>query len=139
MTQAHAITDGETLIAVAGISASPERVYRALHAKECEKWWGAVDAYVTRNFKADLRVGGRWSVDSVFPDGLHHSTGVFLLIDAPHRVELTRRYEFDFPGLGWCDTTVIYLFAPTGKGSRLTIRHDGFGSAREAAETHVAG
>lgn len=139
MTQPCAVTDGKTLIAVAEIAAPPERVYRALHTKECEAWWGAEDTYLTRNFEADLRVGGRWSVDSMFPDGPHHSTGVFLLIDAPHRVELTRRYEFDFPGLGWRDTTITYLLAPTAEGSRLTIRHDGFRTAREAAEMHVVG
>jgi uncharacterized protein YndB with AHSA1/START domain len=140
MTRPRAITDGETLIAVAAIAAPPERVFRALHTKECENWWGAEDVYLTRNFEADLRVGGRWSLDSVFPgEPAHHSTGVFLHIEAPRRVELTRRYEFDFPGLGWRDTIVTYLLSPTAEGSCLLIRHDGFRAAYEAARAHVTG
>jgi uncharacterized protein YndB with AHSA1/START domain len=137
----RALTDGETVIAVAEIAASPERVHRALHTKECETWWGAPDAYTTRNFSADLRVGGRWSLDSVFPgETINHSTGVFLAIDAPHRVVLTRRYEFDLPGVGWRDTRVACALDPTPGGSRLTIRHDGFDGARgAAADQHVVG
>ncbi len=137
----HALTDGETVIAVAQIAASPERVHRALHTQECETWWGAPDVYMTRNFSSDLRVDGRWKLDSVFPDGkVNHSTGVFLAIDAPHRVVLTRRYEFDVPGLGWRDTRVTYTLDPTLVGSRLTIRHDRFDGARgAAADEHVPG
>ena len=140
LTAPKALTDGETVIAVANIAAPPDRVYNALHTAECEAWWGEPDVYLTRNFQADVRVGGRWSLDSVFPGQTpHHSTGVFLRVDAPHRVELTRRYEFDFPGLGWRDTKVTYLLKAVEEGSRLTIRHDGFAGVEDAAQGHVIG
>ncbi len=136
----RAITDGETVIAVAEIAAPPGSVHRALHTKDCEIWWGEPGVYVTRNFAANLKAGGRWSLDSVFPgEVVHHSTGVFVEIDEPARVVLTRRYEFDFPGLGWRDTIVTYTLAAIPTGSKLTIRHDGFRNAYSAAEGHVGG
>lgn len=45
----HAVADGGggTIIAVAEIAASPERVFQALTTDEVERWWGHPDYYRT--------------------------------------------------------------------------------------------
>jgi quinol monooxygenase YgiN len=65
--------------------------------------------------------------------------GPVLQIDAPHKFVQTRRYEWDHPTLGRRDTTVAYCLDPIETGTRVTIRHDGFGGVREAADEHTAG
>ena len=67
------------------------------------------------------------------------ASGVFLEIDAPHRIVFTRRYDFDFPMLGWRDTRITYQLNADPAGTRLTIRQDGFAHLGTAAEHHVEG
>src|SRR5207237_158908 len=88
------------------------------------------DTYRMKEWKADLRVGGRWSTVVVMVDGRRcPASGVFLEIDAPSKIVLTRRYDWDFPLLGWRDTMVTYHLAPIAAGTRMTVRHDGGGAA----------
>ena len=52
---------GGTIIAVADIPATPERVFDALSTDEVERWWRAPEYYFQRDWTADLRVAGPWS------------------------------------------------------------------------------
>ena len=45
MTQALAITDGETVLATIDINATPQRAFEALNSAEVERWWGAPGLY----------------------------------------------------------------------------------------------
>lgn len=138
--RARAVTDGETILAAVEIAAPPERVFRALTTEEAERWWGSPDTYRVTDWKAEVRVGGLWSLvvrrpdDSVFP-----ASGTFLEIDAPNKIVQTRKYDWDCPVLGRRDTTVTYRLDPIDNGTRMTVRHDGFVGLREPADEHAAG
>jgi uncharacterized protein YndB with AHSA1/START domain len=137
---AKAVTDGETILATADLAAPPDRVFTALNTDEVETWWGSPDTYRMTAWKADLRVGGRWSAVVVMADGARcPASGVFLEIDAPSKIVLTRRYDWDYPLLGWRDTTVTYRLDPLATGTRMTVRHDGFASTGAAAAQHAEG
>ena len=134
-----AITDGDTILATAIISGTPERIFRALNTKEVESWWGTPDTYQMKNWHSDLQVGGRWGVDVIRHGAANPASGVFLVIDAPHRIAFTRRYDWDFPMLGWRDTKVTYLLKAEDTGTRLTVRQDGFANLGNGAAQHTDG
>ena len=136
---ARAITDGEIVLATLDIAAAPERVFRALTTDEAERWWGAPDVYAIESWKADLRVGGTWSLIIRLPDGTAlPASGEFLQVEAPKRLVQTRRYDWDHPTLGRRVTKVTYLLEPSELGTRVTVRHEDFGSSEPAYE-HAGG
>jgi hypothetical protein len=61
-SSARAVTDGDTILGGVDVKTTPERAFRALNTEELERWWGSPDTYRMTEWKADLRVGGRWSV-----------------------------------------------------------------------------
>jgi uncharacterized protein YndB with AHSA1/START domain len=136
----HSMTNGETVMASADISAPAERVFRALVTNEVERWWGSADTYRMVDWSCDLRVGGRWAVAVRTADRRQlPASGEFLDIEAPRRVVQTRAYEWDHPTLGRRQTTIAWLLEPTATGTRLTICHGGFGGLSEAATEHAEG
>jgi uncharacterized protein YndB with AHSA1/START domain len=78
-------------------------------------------------------VNVRTAEGAIFP-----ASGRFLEIAAPHRIVQSRIYDWDHPHLGRRETTVTYLCDPIATGTRLTVRHDGFG-LRAPAEEHAVG
>ena len=136
----RAVTDGDTILATTDLAAAPERVFRALTSRETEQWWGAPETYRIANWQSELDVGGAWSLVVVTPDGgKFPAGGTYLAVEAPHRVVLTRHYDFDYPELGRRDTTVTYRIDPISTGSRITVRQDGFAGLRVAADHHAEG
>jgi len=139
MTQAQAITDGETVLAAIEVAASPARAFEAMTSAEVEKWWGEPDLYRFTNWRSDLRVGGRWQVDVRLPDGSTcPAGGEYLIVQAPLRVTLTRRYDWDHPTLGRRVTRVTYRFEPVEHRTQVIVRQDELGSPAAARE-HAAG
>ena len=135
---ARAICDGEIVLATIDVSATPERVVRALMTAECERWWGAPGVYTVESWQASLRPGGTWSLVIRLPDGTAlPSSGEFLEV-TPQKIVQTRRYDFDHPTLGRRVTRVATHLSPMEKGTHIIVRHDGFGSS-EAAIEHAGG
>jgi uncharacterized protein YndB with AHSA1/START domain len=136
---ARAITDGDVVLATVDVPASPERGFRALMTDECERWWGAPGVYTTEAWKADVRTGGDWSLITRLPDGSAlPASGHFILVDAPAKVVQSRRYDWDHPTLGRRVTKVTTMLAPIEGGTRVTVRHEDFGSSVDAYE-HAGG
>jgi uncharacterized protein YndB with AHSA1/START domain len=76
----------------------------------------------------------------VTPDGhVFPACGEYLEVDAPRKFVQTRRYDWDAPGLGRKETVVTFQLDPVANGTRITIRHDGFGGQWDAANQHAAG
>lgn len=139
MTQAQSVTDGETVLAAVEIAVPPQRAFDAMTSAEVEEWWGEPNLYRFTNWRSDLKVGGRWQVDIRLPDGsILPASGQYLLVEAPHRVTMTRRYEWDHPTLGGQATRVTYGFEPFAGGTRVIVRQEEFGSP-EAAREHADG
>lgn len=139
MIGAQAVTDGETVLAAIEVAASPARAFEAITSAEVEKWWGEPDLYRFANWRSDLRVGGRWQVDVCLPNGSTcPAGGEYLIVEAPLRVTLTRRYAWDHPTLGRRVTRVTCRFEPVAHGTHVVVRQDELGSPAAARE-HAAG
>jgi uncharacterized protein YndB with AHSA1/START domain len=131
----RAVADGNggTIIAVAEIAASPERVFQALTTEEVERWWGHADYYRQTGWKADLRVRGEWSVTVHFTDGsTNGGSGEFAEVDVPRKLVMTRKFE-KHPLQGARETTIEYRLEPAPTGTRLTVREEGYRGRSEAA------
>jgi len=119
------------------IAAPPERVFRALtDGSEVVRWWGSPDTYRLEQFTADLRVGGQWRSRGVAVDGKpFQATGQFLEVDPPRLLVQTWIPDWE-PGL---ETRLTYRLDAIPGGTRLTLRHEGFGAHRAAFEGHTRG
>jgi phage-related protein len=53
------------LLAFVEVSATPEQVFRALMTNEVERWWTIPGVYHLKDWKADLRAQGRWSISQL--------------------------------------------------------------------------
>ena len=140
VTKPRAVSNGDTVVATVDVPMSPRRVFTALTTDEVERWWGSPKVYLIRNWKADVRLGGRWSLEVCLPDGaVLPATGEFILLRIPEKIVQTRQYKFDHPTLGRKVTTVTYHLNRIPYGTRITVRHDGFDGLHAAANEHAAG
>ncbi len=92
-----------------------------------------------RDWIADFRPGGTYTVNVVFADGsVRPASGRFLEINEPFKTVYTRRHDWDFPVLGRRETMITYRIEPLEGGTWLNIRHEGFEGCRDAALNHAA-
>jgi uncharacterized protein YndB with AHSA1/START domain len=125
------------ILATVTIAAPPERIFRALtDPKELPRWWGADDLYRTTSHASDLRKGGAWRSEGKGADGTPFAvSGEYLDVDPPHRLVMTWQPDWD----GGNVTTVTYLLEPVEGGTKLTLRHDGFGARADSCRSHANG
>jgi len=119
------------------IRASPERVFRALtDPAEITAWWCLPGFYEVTEAQIDLRVGGRYSLSGTSTNqGRFLLTGVFLVIDPPHRLKYTWIPDWSD---GARDSTVEFQLEAVGDETRVVVAHTGFLSAA-ACEEHRQG
>jgi uncharacterized protein YndB with AHSA1/START domain len=135
---ARAIADvtGGVILATVEIAAPPERVFRAISSAEMTKWWGSDDTYRTTGWTGDLRVGGRWRAEGRGNDGKPFAVeGEFLEIDPPRKLVQTWNPSWDQSE----PTKITYLLEPTADGTRIVLRHEGFGRRHESCNSHANG
>ncbi len=137
---ARSVADLTTGVILASIeiAAPPERVFRALtDPNELVRWWGSPDTYRTEEWTLDPRVGGRWLARGHGADGRAYSVGgEFLKIDPPRLLVQTWAPDWE---QGKLVTTITYRLDSIEGGTRLTLRHEGFGEQRAACESHGRG
>lgn len=134
-TSPKAAVDGAlgVVIANADVSGTPERAFRALMTNEVETWWTIPGVYRLRDWKADLRTQGRWSVTVELNDGKQlNEWGEFCEVNVPNRIVMTRRFGAN-PLLGERETTLTYRLEPSLYGTFVTLREEGFIGRSEAA------
>jgi len=133
------------------IAAPPARVFQAItDPNQMTRWWGHHDLYSIREWKADLRVGGKWSSDGVGADGKtsFHIEGEYLEIDPPRLLVHTWIASWSGP----LRTVVRWELEPqsvhglhpngphrAGTGTLVRIRQEGFAGNPEAAAGHSEG
>jgi uncharacterized protein YndB with AHSA1/START domain len=125
------------VVATVEIGAPAERVFRALtDPKELTQWWGSPDTYRTEEWTQDLRVGGSWRASGRGADGHAFKVeGEFLEIDPPRKLVQTWKPEWD----GGHVTTITYRLDAIDGGTRVTVRHAGFGDRFESCKNHGQG
>jgi uncharacterized protein YndB with AHSA1/START domain len=122
-----------TLLAIAEVSGTPEQTFRALITSEVEKWWTIPGVYHLKDWNADLRVQGRWSVTVELNDGKQlNEWGEFCALEVPNKIVMTRRFGAN-PLLGDRETTLTYQLQPSANGTLITLREEGFMGRAEAA------
>lgn len=126
-----------TILATVTIAVPPERVFRALTAEDqIPLWWGADNMYRTTKHMADVRPGGVWRSEGKGADGHDfHVGGEYLEVEPPHRLVMTWKAPWDGDNV----TTVTYTLEPVENGTRLTLRHDGFGARHDSCRDHGSG
>lgn len=137
-TVARAIADlnGGVILATVDIAVQPEKVFQALSTEETLSWWGD-DHCRTTEWDADVRVGGAWRAGGVLADGSPYSVqGQYLEVDPPRKLVFTWLADWDNVGF---PTTVSYFLEPISGGTRLTLRHEGFGENRSSCESYASG
>lgn len=112
------------LLASVELAAPPERVFRALASEEILDWWIRPGVFDTREWTGDARPGGAWRASGVARGNPYVLEGEFLEVDPPRKLVHTWRGV----GVPGAPTTVTYLLEPRDGGTRLTLRHSGFGS-----------
>ena len=104
---------------------------------EVAEWWGAEGMYRVTQWHAELRVGGKWVSKGKSADGSDFTVhGTILEFDPPRKVVKTWNYDWEE---GSEETTVTYQLEPIEGGTRLRLRHTGFGDRKKACEGHATG
>ncbi|HVZ35174.1 MAG TPA: SRPBCC domain-containing protein [Polyangiaceae bacterium] len=135
---ARAVADvtAGSLLASVEIAVAPERVFRALTTEEVTKWWGSDDLYRVTRWTSELRVGGQWRSEGRGADGHAFAVeGEYLEIDPPRKLVQTWRPNWEQGQV----TTITYRLEPTQSGTRVTVRHEGFGERADACRSHGNG
>src|SRR5271154_2143603 len=142
--------DQNTIVGEIFIAAPPARVFQAItDPEQMPLWWGARGLYRITEWKADLRVGGKWSSDGVGADGKPFRVeGEYLEVDPPRLLVHTWIANWS----GNRETVVRWELEPTdvhglhpcgpkraGTGTMLKIRQTGFAGALDAAKGHAEG
>jgi uncharacterized protein YndB with AHSA1/START domain len=125
------------ILATVTIAVPPERVFQALTAADqIPRWWGSDELYRTTKHMADVRPGGAWRSEGRGADGHEfHVQGEYLQVDPPHLLVMTWKAPWDGDNV----TTVTYMLEAVETGTRLTMRHEGFGARKDACLDHGSG
>ena len=130
------VTEGR-ILATVDIMVPPERVFTALSdGTEIARWWGSPTLYTTDRWTTDFRVGGRWRAEGKGADGTPFFVeGEILEIERPWRIVQTWEPGYD-PGL---KTRLTFQLSAIDGGTRLVVRHEGFGANAGSCEGHSNG
>jgi len=115
------------------IDATPERVFDAGLEKSWGEWVGppGVNGEV---IQLEPKVGGRYRVVMHLPSGGTLSVGgVYKEILRPSRLVMSWKWEHEEQ-----DTLITLTFRAEGKGTQMTIHHEGF-AAPERRDSHNNG
>src|SRR5262245_40967356 len=130
------VTQG-MLLATIDIGVPVERVFRAISSDEQALWWGSPDLYRVTKWTGDVRAGGTWRSEGVSKEGQAFSVhGEFIEVEPPHKLVQTWQYDWDTAN---SITTITWRLTSSDGGTRVVIRHEGFGEAHEACASHANG
>jgi uncharacterized protein YndB with AHSA1/START domain len=132
------------------IAAVPARVFDAItDPNQMPQWWGRQGIYRVTEWRADVRLGGRWSCIGVRADGSTFTVeGEYIEVDPPHRLVHTWISSWTGPResvVRWeLEPQVVHGLHPSGPrkagtGTRVKISQQGFVSAPDSMASHAEG
>jgi uncharacterized protein YndB with AHSA1/START domain len=127
------MTKGIALVVRRTIRATPDRIFAAwTEPKHLCAWWGPRPVRCS-GAEVDLRVGGRYRIDNLLPDGKTLTIeGEFREIERPSKLVYTWRMGKEESSL------VTVRFEPSGDATEVTIVHDQVPS-EQIRESHAKG
>ena len=121
----------ETTLKVNRVFQAPrERVFRAWTvAKELARWFAPSAEYTTQVPELDLKVGGKYKVETHHKSGNVHTVwGTYREIRPPERIVFTWSWEND-PGA--IESLVTLEFLDLGPSTEILLTHEHLPSAEE--------
>src|SRR5258707_13448508 len=124
-TGARAVADlvDGCIVASVELATTPERVFRALASSEVIDWWVNPGVFDTREWTADVRVGGQWRASGIARGLPYAIEGKFLEVDPPRRLGQT----WHMVGAPSTPSTVTYLLESITWVKCLKVHHSGVG------------
>jgi len=118
------------------IRAPRQRVFDAWTKEKELKAWHAPGPLTVSLAEIDLRVGGKYRIHMVEPDGKEHRvSGVYREIDPPRKVVYSWGWDGDHPVK---DSTVTLEFFERGDATEVVLTHEGI-THDEEREKHTHG
>jgi len=150
MITAAITPDQDAIVGEVFIAAPPARVFQAItDPRQMPLWWGQKDMYHITEWKADLRLGGKWSSVGVSTDGKpFRIDGEYLEVDPPRLLVHTWISSYGGPRktvVRWeLEPHVVQDMHPSAPrksvtGTLVKIHHSGFAGDPEAAKSHNQG
>ena len=131
--RAVADTTEEYILGTLEVAAPTQRVFLALASNDIVDWWVRPGVFDTREWQADLSIGGHWEASGTARGQQYTLEGEFLEIEAPRRLSHTWRLV----GATGPQTTVTYLLEEVDGGTRVTLRHSGFPAGESSINTCI--
>ena len=125
-----------SLALVRNLDAAPAKVWRALTEPEMlKKWMAPDDAFKVPVAETQVRVGGRYHIVMISPDGEEHDvSGVYREI-VPNKKLV---YTWAWKTTPERESIVTIELRSAGSGTELTLRHEQFAD-EEARNRHEHG
>jgi len=125
-----------SLSIVRKLDAAPGKVWRAITEPEMlKKWMAPGDDFNIPTAEADPRVGGRYHIIMLAPDGqVHDVSGVYREVVASKKLV----YTWAWKSTPERESVVTIELRAAGTGTELTLKHEQFADA-EARDHHQQG
>jgi uncharacterized protein YndB with AHSA1/START domain len=138
-------TQNFKLVVSREFAAPQELVWKAwTEPSQIKQWLGLGEGLTIESVKMDLRVGGKYRIQTKMADGEYFTAaGTYLEVKTFERLVYTWDWEKDgggteFGELEGHQTQVTVEFQATAKGTQLVLTHERFASA-ESRDRHQGG
>lgn len=130
------VTQKPSLTLVRKFKAAPEKVWRALTQPDAMKQWYCPAAdFKVPVAETEVRVGGRFHVVMIAPDGEEHDvSGVYRVVEPNRKLVHTWAWK----STPERESLVTFELRAAGGGTELTLRHEQFAD-EEARDKHRQG
>jgi uncharacterized protein YndB with AHSA1/START domain len=117
----------DTLKITRRIKAPRERVFAAFTSAESIRQWFGPGPVKVQECSVDFRVGGKYHIKALTPDGESVVSGVYREITPPSTVAYTWKWEDDEDWVN-VESLVTFEFKAVGDETELVLTHTGFPS-----------
>ena len=136
-------TRNTTLQITRSFNASPEKVFQAwVDPIVLKQWFAPSDEFSTPLAEIDLRVGGKYRIQMVAPNGENHTVGgVYREIRSPEKLVFTWGWEAGggcggAESEGPIETLVTVEFQQQGEGTAMILTHELFPNSESRDKHH---
>ncbi len=137
---ADAVMTSETSLRIErSFDASPEELFDAWTSPEVlKRWWAVHPEGTTPVAEVDLRVGGRYRLAMVSPDGERHTVGgEYREVERPSRLVYSWQWELDSGETSHLSTVTVE-FHDRGERTDVVLEHTGLPDA-DSRDRHARG